>query len=51
MSHRYRVAFRELLCGRKRGYYQNNGFCRDQSSFRETTIVTAAGGYESSHLV
>lgn len=51
MSHRYRVAFRELLCGRKRGYYQNNGLCRDQSSFRETTVVTAASGYESSHLV
>lgn len=50
MSHRYRVAFRDTLCGKKKRYYQSNGFCRDQSSFRETT-VTGVGGYESSHLV
>uniref|UniRef100_A0A2C9GW61 G-protein coupled receptors family 1 profile domain-containing protein n=1 Tax=Anopheles farauti TaxID=69004 RepID=A0A2C9GW61_9DIPT len=59
MSHRYRVAFRETLCGRRRGF--GAGFARDQSSFRETTIdVNLAGGgnggsygsgYESSRLL
>lgn len=58
MSHRYRVAFRETLCGRRRGF--GAGFARDQSSFRETTIdVNMAGGggsagfggYENSRLV
>ncbi|XP_061497560.1 neuropeptides capa receptor [Anopheles gambiae] len=57
MSHRYRVAFRETLCGRRRGF--GAGFARDQSSFRETTIdVNTAGGgngygtgYESSRLL
>ncbi|XP_053671066.1 neuropeptides capa receptor [Anopheles nili] len=58
MSHRYRVAFRETLCGRRRGF--GTGFARDQSSFRETTIdVNMAGGgngggyggYESSRLL
>ena len=54
MSHRYRIAFRETLCSRKRGYYSGNGFSRDQSSFRETTIAAAGrdhNAYESSHLV
>lgn len=37
MSHRYRVAFKETLCGKKKSFY-NNGFVREQSSFRETTI-------------
>lgn len=50
MSHRYRVAFKETLCGRRRGYYHSNGFARDQSSFRETTVAST-GGYESAHLV
>ncbi|XP_050068891.1 neuropeptides capa receptor [Anopheles maculipalpis] len=58
MSHRYRVAFRETLCGRRRGF--GTGFARDQSSFRETTIdVNMAGGnggsgyggYENSRLL
>uniref|UniRef100_A0A182M326 G-protein coupled receptors family 1 profile domain-containing protein n=1 Tax=Anopheles culicifacies TaxID=139723 RepID=A0A182M326_9DIPT len=59
MSHRYRVAFRETLCGRRRGF--GTGFARDQSSFRETTIDvnmagggnggSSYGGYESSRLV
>lgn len=48
MSHRYRVAFRETLCGRSKGY-AHNGFSRDaQSSVRETMI---SGAYENSHLV
>lgn len=39
MSHRYRVAFKQTLCGSKKpSYYCANGFVRDQSSFRETTI-------------
>lgn len=39
MSHRYRIAFHETLCGKKKGYYNTkNGFVREQSSFRETTI-------------
>lgn len=39
MSHRYRVAFKQTLCGSKKpSYYGANGFVRDQSSFRETTV-------------
>ncbi|KAL1396271.1 hypothetical protein pipiens_010643 [Culex pipiens pipiens] len=41
MSHRYRVAFRETLCGRRRGF--GTGFARDQSSFRETTVDVNVG--------
>lgn len=56
MSHRYRIAFRETLCSRKRGLYSSaNGFVRDQSSFRETTIAAAGRdhnlNYEGSQLV
>lgn len=56
MSHRYRVAFRDTLCSRKRGFYSSaNGFVRDQSSFRETTIAAAGRdhnlNYEGSQLV
>lgn len=46
MSHRYRVAFRDTLCGKNK----HNGFARDQSSFRETTVANV-NSYESSHLV
>jgi hypothetical protein len=46
MSKKYRMAFRETLFGKGRNYHQNNGFSRDQSSFRETTI-----GQENSQLV
>ena len=48
MSHRYRVAFKETLCGKRKTY--SNGLGRDQSSFRETTVASTAG-YENSHLV
>ncbi|CAO1392040.1 unnamed protein product [Diamesa hyperborea] len=56
MSHRYRIAFRETLCSRKRGYYSSaNGFSRDQSSFRETTVAAAGRdhnlNYEGSQLI
>lgn len=57
MSHRYRIAFRETLCSRKRGFYSStsNGFVRDQSSFRETTIAAAGRdhnlNYEGSQLL
>jgi hypothetical protein len=37
MSHRYRIAFRETLCG----------FTRDRSSFRETTVAVAGGRDQS----
>ncbi|EDX11402.1 GD12106 [Drosophila simulans] len=37
MSRRYRVAFRELLCGKAVGAYYNSGFARDHSSFRESS--------------
>lgn len=54
MSHRYRIAFRETLCRKKRGSY-SNGFSRDQSSFRETTVAAAGRdhnlNYEGSQLV
>ncbi|KAH8406278.1 hypothetical protein KR215_010142, partial [Drosophila sulfurigaster] len=33
MSRRYRVAFKEVLCGRKVVGYYNNGLLREQSSF------------------
>ncbi|KAH8419528.1 hypothetical protein KR222_004282, partial [Zaprionus bogoriensis] len=33
MSQRYRMAFKEILCGKKIGAYYNNGFAREQSSF------------------
>ncbi|XP_055915033.1 neuropeptides capa receptor [Eupeodes corollae] len=46
MSHRYRVAFKETLCGKRRSFYFNNGFARDQSSFRETTIASTGGPYD-----
>lgn len=49
MSHRYRVAFKETLCGKRRGSYYQNGFLRDQSSFRETT--TGGSGYDRVHSV
>ncbi|XP_058823598.1 neuropeptides capa receptor-like [Topomyia yanbarensis] len=48
MSHRYRVAFRETLCGRRRGF--GPSFTRDQSSFRETTL-DAGVGCENSKLL
>ncbi|CRK99529.1 CLUMA_CG012848, isoform A [Clunio marinus] len=56
MSHRYRIAFRETLCSRKRGFYSStNGFVRDQSSFRETTIAATGRdhklNYEGSKLL
>ncbi|XP_017481985.1 PREDICTED: neuropeptides capa receptor-like, partial [Rhagoletis zephyria] len=44
MSHRYRVAFKDILWGKRRSMYYNNGFARDQSSFRETTIASSLGG-------
>ncbi|XP_073837619.1 capability receptor [Musca autumnalis] len=44
MSHRYRVAFRDTLCGK----CGKNGFARDQSSFRENTLATSLsnGNYD-----
>ncbi|XP_037946171.1 neuropeptides capa receptor-like [Teleopsis dalmanni] len=54
MSHRYRVAFKDILCGKRKSVYYNNGFVRDQSSFRETTIATSVGGncnYDRVHSV
>ncbi|XP_065361469.1 neuropeptides capa receptor [Calliphora vicina] len=41
MSHRYRVAFKDILCRKRKNVYYNNGFARDQSSFRETTIASS----------
>ena len=38
MSNRYRVAFKETLCGKKKSRAFTNGFSREQSSFRETVI-------------
>lgn len=51
MSHRYRVAFRETLCGRKRSYFnQHNGLSRDaQYSVRETLV--SSGAYDVNHAV
>uniref|UniRef100_W8BJQ5 Neuropeptides capa receptor n=1 Tax=Ceratitis capitata TaxID=7213 RepID=W8BJQ5_CERCA len=54
MSHRYRVAFKDVLWGKRRSLYYNNGFARDQSSFRETTIASSLGGnstYDRVHSV
>ncbi|TMW45455.1 hypothetical protein DOY81_009465 [Sarcophaga bullata] len=41
MSHRYRVAFLDILCRKRRNVYYNNGLARDQSSFRETTVASS----------
>ncbi|XP_049315193.1 neuropeptides capa receptor isoform X3 [Bactrocera dorsalis] len=48
MSHRYRVAFKDILWGKRRSVYYNNGFARDQSSFRET-IASSLGGNNSTY--
>lgn len=50
MSHRYRVAFKETLCGKRRGFHKSNGFSREaQSSVRES-MISSTGGYDP-HLV
>lgn len=50
MSHRYRVAFKETLCGKRHGYHKSNGFSREaQSSVRES-MISSTGGYDP-HLV
>uniref|UniRef100_A0A336MWW8 CSON008735 protein n=1 Tax=Culicoides sonorensis TaxID=179676 RepID=A0A336MWW8_CULSO len=49
MSHRYRVAFKQTLCGSKKPSYYTNGFVRDQSSFRETTIHSSYDTPRSRH--
>ncbi|KAH8259550.1 hypothetical protein KR026_006184 [Drosophila bipectinata] len=53
MSRRYRVAFRELLCGRPVGAYYNSGFARDHSSFRESTATSMGNhiNYDRVHSV
>ncbi|XP_062134710.1 neuropeptides capa receptor isoform X2 [Drosophila sulfurigaster albostrigata] len=50
MSRRYRVAFKEVLCGRKVVGYYNNGLLREQSSFmrnqrsfRHSSVTTSLG--------
>uniref|UniRef100_A0A0A1XP03 Neuropeptides capa receptor n=1 Tax=Zeugodacus cucurbitae TaxID=28588 RepID=A0A0A1XP03_ZEUCU len=49
MSHRYRVAFKDILWGKRRSVYYNNGFARDQSSFRETIASSLGGGNNSTY--
>nr|XP_029731357.1 neuropeptide F receptor-like isoform X2 [Aedes albopictus]XP_029731362.1 neuropeptide F receptor-like isoform X2 [Aedes albopictus]XP_029731368.1 neuropeptide F receptor-like isoform X2 [Aedes albopictus] len=49
MSQRYRIAFRETLCGRRRGF--GASFARDQSSFRETMVDVNNLGCESTKLI
>lgn len=50
MSHRYRVAFKETLCGKRHGFHKSNGFSREaQSSVRES-MISSTGGYDP-HLV
>ncbi|XP_017128680.1 neuropeptides capa receptor isoform X1 [Drosophila elegans] len=53
MSRRYRVAFRELLCGKAVGAYYNSAFARDHSSFRESTATTMGNNinYDRVHSV
>ncbi|XP_054734430.1 neuropeptides capa receptor [Anastrepha obliqua] len=43
MSHRYRVAFKDILWGKRKSAYYRNGFTKDQSSFRETTMASSLG--------
>ena len=53
MSHRYRIAFQETLCGgkRRRSFYNNNGFSRDaQTSVRET-MIPGTGSYDHQQSV
>ncbi|XP_034481709.1 neuropeptides capa receptor isoform X2 [Drosophila innubila] len=56
MSKRYRVAFKEILCGKKVGAFYNNGFSRDQSSFikdqrsfRHSSIATTNLGADTQY--
>ncbi|KAH8368010.1 hypothetical protein KR084_005550 [Drosophila pseudotakahashii] len=53
MSRRYRVAFRELLCGKAVGAYYNSAFARDHSSFRESTATSLGNNinYDRVHSV
>lgn len=52
MSHRYRIAFRETLCGRRRrSQFTTTGYSINQSSFHETTIAEAGCPQENSRLV
>ncbi|XP_017042441.1 neuropeptides capa receptor isoform X1 [Drosophila ficusphila] len=53
MSRRYRVAFRELLCGKPVGAYYNSGFARDHSSFRDSTATSMGNNihYDRVHSV
>lgn len=52
MSHRYRIAFRETLCGRRRrSQFSTNGYSINQSSFHETTIAETGCPQENSRLV
>ncbi|XP_016979869.1 neuropeptides capa receptor isoform X1 [Drosophila rhopaloa] len=53
MSRRYRVAFRELLCGKAVGAYYNSAFARDHSSFRESTHTSLGNNinYDRVHSV
>lgn len=56
MSRRYRVAFKEILCGKKVGAFYNNGFAREQSSFvkdqrsfRHSSIATTSLGADTQY--
>ncbi|KAM8708011.1 hypothetical protein ACLKA7_015046 [Drosophila subpalustris] len=56
MSRRYRVAFKEILCGKKVGAFYNSGFARDQSSFvkdqrsfRHSSIATTSLGADTQY--
>lgn len=51
MSKRYRVAFKEILCGKKAGAFYNSGFARDQSSFmRDETSFRRNGSTNNNNL-
>lgn len=50
MSHRYRVAFKETLCGKRRGFHKSNGFSREAQSSVRDSMVSSTGGYDP-HLV
>ncbi|XP_032587092.1 neuropeptides capa receptor isoform X2 [Drosophila mojavensis] len=51
MSKRYRIAFKEILCGKKAGAFYNSGFARDQSSFmRDETSFRRNGSTNNNNL-
>lgn len=48
MSHRYRVAFKEVLCSKRKTVPYSNGCGNDASSAREITVASSLYNNSSS---